>query len=357
MPVYYYKDLTPRIRVRRSFLLVKGDYTVILRAENVQTILRRLETTSYRPFISKLLSEEFTAEKAEESLIHAYHADIQLILSLINNRKAIDFFKEIHRSVELDAVGAVLKSILLSVAWEKASKTIIHFGSVDQTTAKSLVDTANLKKALQLLKEIELAKKVEKVLQETEDPTVQALEIDAVIVRHTSDTIWKKTKSLDLQDLLVTKLIGITYDIANIMLTLRMKKLGFKPTDVEQYLIPNSFKLSKDELRRASSTPSVKDAVKVFTGGYYVNVIAPLLGTFETTDDLMIFETALKRYHAAESDKAFMQIFTLGEGVAYMYLKWYEIHDLLSMLIGKHLGSSSDKIERHLVLHQTPHPL
>lgn len=357
MPVYYYKDLTPRVRVRRSFLLVKGDYTAILRAENVQTILRRLEATPYRHYISKILSEEFTPEKAEEALIQAYYDDIRLILTLLNNRKAIDFFKEIHRSVELETISAVLKSILLSVVWEKATRTIVPFGTLDQATAKGLIESANLRKALQLLKESELVKRIEKVLQETEDLTTQALEIGAAIGRHTSETIWKKTKALDLQDLLVAKLVGITFDTANIMLTLRMKKLGFKPTDIEQYLIPNAFKLSRDELRRSASAPSVKDAVKVFTGGYYVNVIAPSLGTFETTNDLMIFETALKRYHATECDKAFIQIFTLGEGVAYMYLKWYEIHDLLSMLIGKHLGLSPEKIERHLVLHQVPHPM
>jgi len=71
-----------------------------------------------------------------------------------------------------------------------------------------------------------------------------------------------------------------------------------------------------------------------------------------------LFELALKRYHAKECERVFFQpFFHLGEALAYLYLKWYEVKDLIAILAGKYFGLSADKVESLLILHQPPYPI
>lgn len=357
LPVYYYKDLTPRVRVRKSNMMVKSDYTALVRAENVQTILRKLETTPYKPYATQLLTEEFTPERVEDSLIRSYHVEVQFLLTQLTKKKAIDVFKGLNNLFEMEALSGVAKLILLNTAWESAAGTVLPHGKVDLGTSKSLVEGKNLKRVIQMIKDESLVREIERILQEAKDPTRQALDVELAIKSFGAVDLWKKLKALEGADVMALRMFGIWYDSLIIVSVLRMMKLGFKSSDMERSLPPVNFKVSRDDIKRAISAPSVKDAVKSFTSGYYVNVISPLLTAFEVSEDITLLEVAFRRFHAGECQRVFSQIFNLGEGVAYVYLKWYEIRDLIAIIVGKYLGMHAEEIERHLVLHQPPHPI
>ena len=55
--------------------------------------------------------------------------------------------------------------------------------------------------------------------------------------------------------------------------------------------------------------------------------------------------------------KAFYNIFHLGEILAYLYLKFYEIKDLVAILAAKAMGVPAEKAELNLVLHQPIYPI
>lgn len=346
------------MRGKKAFMFTKKDYDALLATENIQAALRRLETTRYKPFISKLAQGEPDIGEIEESLTGAYQAEVRFILSKLKNEDAINLLWWINRSHELKCISLILKSIILGVTWEKAAQFTVPYGKINSSTCKALVDGKNVKNTLQLINFVEertLVQEVEKILKETAEPTRQALAVETAIDKFTIEKIWEKSASLSGKDLSCIRLIGITLDIQTIMTILRMKKLGFKPEEIEKNIPPIQFKL-KDEVRKAVASPTEKDAVKIFTSGYYVNVISPVVGTYEIRGDLSIFEVAFKRYHAKECEKMFYSIFHLGEALGYLHLSWYEVRDLTAILVGKYFGFPSDKIESSLTLHQPPYP-
>ncbi len=356
--ILQYVELTPRIRGKKSFLLVKSDYDSMISAESISTAFRRLEGTKYRPYISQLLMGEFDLGKTEENLTKAYQDEFNFVLSKLKNKKAKEFFEEFNRYYELKCLASILKSIILGVKWEEALKYVTPFGKIDLSTCKSLIEGKNVKNVLQLIQEKLLVRELEKTMKEIEDPSKQTQKLELVITKHAFTKIWEKLLQLKGRDKLCIKLVGINVDMLNIMTVLRLKKLELKPEEIEAYIIPVYHLLNEKDVKRAISATTEKDSIKVFVASRYVDVISPLTGTYEVREDLSVFEIALKRYHARECERVFYQpFFHLGEALAYLYLKWYEVKDLIAIIAGKYFGLTADKIEYSLVLHQPPHPV
>jgi vacuolar-type H+-ATPase subunit C/Vma6 len=187
---------------------------------------------------------------------------------------------------------------------------------------------------------------------------LKSLEIEAAINKNDAMKTWDRVNRLKGRDKRCIKIIGITYDITNIMIVLRLKKLGFKSDIIRRNLIPIYHELTEGELIKAIEAPTDRDAIKIFAAGYYVGVISPLMSTYEVKEELTIFETAFKRFHSNECEKTFVfQPFNLGEPLAYLYLKLYEIRDLVAILAGKYSKLSAERIAPILILHQPPHPI
>jgi len=355
--VLNYGYLSPRIRGKKSFFLVKGDYDAMLAAENPATALRRLENTRYRPYVSQLLLEEFSLPKAERMLFQSYQDEVAFVVKNLKERHAREFFEEFGRSLELRALTEVIKSIIMEVPWAEASTYIFPYGRISYELCQSLVEARNLKRSLELLRDKKLEAEVGEILEEAVEPAVKSVRVEAAITRHVYGRLWEKALLLKGMDRTCIKLFGIQVDIINLMTALRMKKLGFTPERIMESLVPAYYKLREAELRAAASTATEKDAAKAFAGGYYGLTLSPLLGAYEVRGDLSIFEVALKRMHASECLKAFYSIFHLGEALAYLYLKLYEVRDLVAILAGKVMGIPVGKIEPSLILHQPPYPL
>jgi len=356
--IYEYGELTVRIRGKKSFMLVKSDYDAMLGAESIQAALRRLEGTRYHPYISQMLIEEFNLGKTEESLTKAYIDEFNFVLSKLKNRKALEFFQELNRSLELKTITSIIKSIVLGVSWEKALEYTVPFGKIDSVTCRKLIEEKNVKNVLQLIEEESLAREIEKIMSETEDPILQGNMIELAINKHSSMKIWEKLTELKGRDKQCIRLVGIVIDISNMMATLRLKKLELKPDEIETHIIPVYYMLGEKEVKRAVTASNDAEALKVFVSGKYVDVISPLMSAYEVRKDLSLFEIALRRYHAKECERIFFQpFFHLGEALAYLYLKLYEVKDLIAILTGKYFNLPVDKIEYSLVLHQPPYPI
>ncbi|MGP3667173.1 MAG: V-type ATPase subunit [Candidatus Bathyarchaeota archaeon] len=351
-----YIELTPRIRGKKSFMLVKSDYDSMLTAENVQAALRRLEGSRYQPYISQFLVREFNVDEVEDSLIKAYNDELNFVLLKTRNKAAADFISEFNRLNELRTLGLVLKAILLENSWEEASRFIFPYGKLNIETCRSLVETKNVEEVFRLMGEKSLIGKVREILSGSENSLLKSIKTELTLTRHGLEKVFKKAQNLEGRDRFCIKILGILIDISNITAILRLKKLKFEKEGIEDYIFPVYYILKEDEVKRALIAENEKDALKVFSSGRYVNIVSPLTPIYEVKNDLSIFEIALKRYHAKECERAFYQLFHFTEAFAYLYLKLYEVKDLITIVIGKQFNIPPSEIEYLLTLHQPLYP-
>jgi len=352
-----YIELTVRVRGKKSFMLVKSDYDNMLTAENVQSALRRLEGSKYQPYISQLLIGEFSIDDVEDNLVKAYNDELNFVLSKTKNKAAADFIREFNHLNELKTLGLMLKTILLQIPWEEASRFIFPYGKINIEVCRNLIEAKNIEEVFKLIGDRPLIRKIREILSNVEDPLLKSIKVELALTKYGLEKVWEKTEKLEGRDKLCIKILGITIDTSNIMAILRLKKLKLGREEIEDYILPVYYMLKEDEVKRALAVENEKDALKVFSSGRYVNIISPLIPTYEVKNDLSIFEIALKRYHAKECERIFYQpFFHLTEAFAYLYLKLYEVKDLITILVGKHFNIPPSEIESLLTLHQPPYP-
>ena len=352
-----YIELTVRVRGKKSFMLVKSDYDNMLTAENVQSALRRLEGSKYQPYISQLLIGEFSIDNVEDNLVKAYNDELNFVLSKTKNKAAADFIREFNHLNELKTLGLMLKAILLEITWEEASRFIFPYGKINIEICRNLIETKNIEEVFKLIGDRFLIRKIREILSNVEDPLLKSIKVELALTKYGLEKVWEKTEKLEGRDKLCIKILGITIDTSNIMAILRLKKLKLGREEIEDYILPVYYMLREDEVQRALAVENEKDALKVFSSGKYVNIISPLIPTYEVKNDLSIFEIALKRYHAKECERIFYQpFFHLTEAFAYLYLKLYEVKDLITILVGKQFNIPPSEIEYLLTLHQPPYP-
>ncbi|RLI02319.1 hypothetical protein DRO30_02835 [Candidatus Bathyarchaeota archaeon] len=352
-----YIELTVRVRGKKSFMLVKSDYDNMLTAENVQSALRRLEGSKYQPYISQLLIGEFSIDDVEDNLVKAYNDELNFVLSKTKNKAAADFIREFNHLNELKTLGLMLKAILLEITWEEASRFIFPYGKINIEICRNLIEAKNIEEVFKLIGDRFLIRKIREILSNVEDPLLKSIKVELALTKYGLEKVWEKTEKLEGRDKLCIKILGITIDTSNIMAILRLKKLKLGREEIEDYILPVYYMLREDEVQRALAVENEKDALKVFSSGRYVNIISPLIPTYEVKNDLSIFEIALKRYHAKECERIFYQpFFHLTEAFAYLYLKLYEVKDLITILVGKHFNIPPSEIESLLTLHQPPYP-
>ena len=352
-----YIELTVRVRGKKSFMLVKSDYDNMLTAENVQSALRRLEGSKYQPYISQLLIGEFSIDNVEDNLVKAYNDELNFVLSKTKNKAAADFIREFNHLNELKTLGLMLKAILLEITWEEASRFIFPYGKINIEICRNLIEAKNIEEVFKLIGDRPLIRKIREILSNVEDPLLKSIKVELALTKYGLEKVWEKTEKLEGRDKLCIKILGITIDTSNIMAILRLKKLKLGREEIEDYILPVYYMLKEDEVKRALAVENEKDALKVFSSGRYVNIISPLIPTYEVKNDLSIFEIALKRYHAKECERIFYQpFFHLTEAFAYLYLKLYEVKDLITILVGKQFNIPPSEIEYLLTLHQPPYP-
>lgn len=363
MPHLGFTLTSPRIRGRKSFFLVKSDYDAMLAAETAQAALRRLEGTRYQTMIAPLLVEEFNPTRVEGVLMKTLERDVKLVIESLRKGSftgdAIALFQALHRSFELRPVATAIKSILLGTPWEQASTHLYPYGEVDVDKCRALIEAKDIKEALPLLGDNELIAAVEGDLKvEAEKPELQALAVEATIERFRVMRVWEKAVAALKGKRNAARLIGIPSDMVVATSLFRLKKLGFTPNEIDAHLPAFRYQIPNEDLKRAELATTEKDSIKLLAATPYVDMIAPLIGAYEVREDLSIFEVAFKRYHAEECRKVFPKgLFQITEPLAYIYLRFYEVTDLIALLLGKHLGLPSEKIEAMLTLHQPLHPI
>ena len=142
-------------------------------------------------------------------------------------------------------------------------------------------------------------------------------------------------------------MIGEFIDHVNILLALRAKLVGLDSRTTSEMMIPINYALGKayTELAEASN---FANAIHAIDKTQYATAFRNITMSEGVIVDV---ERALHIYHVQRCLNAFAGFpFNVGLALALLFLKDYELHDLLSVINGKANGIMSDRITNSLIL-------
>jgi len=344
----HYGPIVALVGALRSSMLTFNHYEELLRARSVDGFMTRLRETSYGSLLSKLPPKIKTEDVEKILLTHYYQILEKVIVTTPQFSKK--FLKAFLRKHELNCLKAIIKFIACNVDVEEALSVIVPVGRYDLNTCRVILETRDISRVFEFL-EPDLAESIAITVKFLEkNPSTVPLE--AAIDKYAMTQLWNSLREASGYDREVAEhLVGVEVDSVNVMTVLRMRELRMKTEDVEKFITPCYHYVSRNSLTSMSLASSTLEAIEFLKDSPYRSLA--IKASKEPDRALSILEMGFKRYLAEDCEKVLLgDRFHLGTLISFLYLKFYEVSDLITMLNGKVEGLEIREIREALILHQ-----
>jgi V/A-type H+-transporting ATPase subunit C len=345
-----YAYLNAYVRALKSKMLTRQDFESLLKSKDVEATLRILEETSYGPYVRALTGKEFSARELEEAIFLAYQDTCKQVLQAAESTSAKGILELTMERQSADCLKAVIRCVLQRLPFEESIQSVVPSGRYTYERCASLLRLPSLRQIPDLVEPWELRKPLSESIPECER-LKSSLPAEATIDRFFFDALWDKVMSLpDGDRSAVERIIGTEIDLINISLLLTAKKFGLSQVFLRDFLLPKRYRLGT-EFDQATAMPSVIDALRTISQGYYSKPFGETLESLKKTASLLVVEIACKRYLARKSLSAFLGYpFSAAIPLAFLHLKLFEAQDIRAIIFGKKDKVQDRRVEELLIL-------
>lgn len=314
-------------------------------------IQRIIESASLSETISQLARGQLTlADNNDVAPVEAFLT--QRVISMGTNLSAYallaphdsrNLIRLISQRYEFDCIKQLLKFTIEQMEPEAALRDISPAGRFNADRCKELIEARNPNRVIDALADNDLRQITSSKLSEK-----NARAAVAAVDQYYYGKLWTASKLSDLLDAQSARsLIGELIDHLNVLLALRAKVVGLDSRTTSEMLIPVNYALGKafSELAAASS---FANALRVMDKTQYSTAFRNLPASETVIADV---ERDLSVSHARSCLNAFAgSPFNVGLALGLLFLKHYELHDLLTVINGKANNVASDRITESLIL-------
>lgn len=160
-------------------------------------------------------------------------------------------------------------------------------------------------------------------------------------------TIWKvKDKYVSkAEQNILTQCFGSKLDMLNIQWIYRSKKYyHLEPTAIYTLLIPNSYKLKKDQIRKLAEAGTVDEFFTLLQGTYYGGL--GMIDLNEQPDLEQLYDKVLDRIYSITSQKDPYSIAILN---SFLYFKEIELQRIITVIEAIRYGIESNEIMNYIL--------
>ena len=311
-------------------------------------IERIIESGSLSEAISQLTRGQATLGESGD-LAPAEAFLIQRVISMSTSLSAYapydsrNLIRLLAQRYAFECIKQVLKCTIEQLEPSVAIRNITPAGEFTLDKCKELIESRNPNRVIDSLADDDLRQITSSKLSE-KDPRAAVAAVDQFYYRR----LWTSSNLPDPLDAQSARsLIGALIDHLNVLLALRGKVVGLDSRTISDLMIPVNYALGKasSEIAEASSfANALRVMEKTRYSGAFRNL--PASGTV-----IVDVERALHVSHAQDCLNSFAgSPFNVGLALGLLFLKDYELHDILSVISGKANNVASDRIVDSLIL-------
>ena len=278
---------------------------------------------------------------------------IQRVISIATNLSAYapydsrSLIRLVSQRYEFDCVKQLLKCTIEQMDPEEALRDISPAGRFTAERCKELIEARNPNRVIDALANDDLKQVTSSKLSEKNaKATVAAVE------QYYYRKLWAASNLPDPLDAQSARsLIGGFIDHLNVLLALRAKLVGLDSRTTSEMMISINYGLGKafSEVAEASS---LANAMRAIDKTPYSSAFQNLAASEGVNVDV---ERALHINHAQSCLNSFAgPPFNVGLALGLLFLKDYELRDLLSVINGKANNLPTDRIAASLILNLAP---
>ncbi len=280
----YYSGIITKVKAMEARIITNKDYETIANLDSTADFITFLKNhPGYRDIFNGMDEHDAHRAQIEGIFIHGLYSDFAKIYRFANlkQRASLDllFFR-----YEVNILKTCIKLVYDKSREHDLSMFYDFFENHSKINVTALAASKSMDDYISNLKGTEYHNLLIKVQNNNSNATSFDYEMQLDIYYFTKS--WKlKDKLLDGDNLkATTHSLGTEIDLLNIMWLFRSKNFfNTQATDSYTYIIPVTYKLSKDKLFRLMETGSVDEFIAILKTTYYVKISDTLLdGSFET---------------------------------------------------------------------------
>jgi V/A-type H+-transporting ATPase subunit C len=344
--VIRYAGVNSRVKSLIGKMLEDDDYKELLNSESVQEIFNYLkENTTYQNQLEKLSGQEVHRRKFEKFLKKNFVRDYQVILPyLVGDTRS--FFKSFFTKFEVDELKLLLRTALIEDNKEYLQGNLVYLNVREGIEEEKVVQINNYNDLLTIFIDTPFYEKLKK-FEDRYKENQNLFPIEMTLDFQYFMQLERLARHLSRDDYRVIKeLLGTKVDLLNINFIYRIKKFyDLELEEIISHIIPYHYRLSAEELKSMARLDEAEDIFEFLEDTAYDRLF-----TLVKEDRSVLFEKYFLSYllRKAIHIKATGD-FNIGVILAYLFIKEYEIRDIITIVEGVRYKLDKEEINKYLI--------
>lgn len=333
--------LSARVHALKSKMLKSDDFKSLLKSSNLRSLLRSLENTSYSSCLPAS-EHEFSTIEFDKKLINLLikEVDIMINYSGRNDRK---LFIALLNKWRRDSLRTIILSIINKIPKDTALNLLLPISPYDVEFLDNVyISARSIEDVIRLVPEYRLRNELLNTLSKY---GVSSLFFESTILSHSYNQLFMALNNLKGTDkALVSSIIQFDVDLSNILLILRGIALKTDPNLIKSILIPSIRKHLYIPIVEMKNIDTALRALGESRYSFLTDMVGASMGQIE----YFIKKQFVKRIYRY----LYGDTMNLGFPIAYLYIKYFEIADIRTIMLGVLADISPNELINYLVTYQ-----
>lgn len=333
--------LNARVHALKSKMLKSEDFKSLLKSSNLRSLLRSLENTSYSSCLPAS-EHEFSIIEFDKKLINLLIKEIN-IMTNYSSRNDRKLFIALLNKWRRDSLRTIFLSIINKIPKDTALSLLLPISPYDIEFLNNVyISARSIEDVIRLVPEYQLKDELLNILNKY---GTSLLFFESTILSYSYNQLFMALNNLKgTNKALVSSIIQFDVDLSNILLILRGIALRADPNLIKSILIPSVRKYLYIPIIEMKSVDAALRALGESCYGFLTDMI----GTSMDQIEYFIKKQFVKRIYRY----LYGDTMNLGFPIAYLYIKYFEIADIRTIILGVLADISPNELISYLITYQ-----
>jgi len=349
--VLKYAYINAMVRGMKTRLLDKERFYTLIGSRDLKGLLHLLEDTPYRSDVHRIM-EDISPITVEQVLMENFIRTVENIIE-ISPRDLKEILKKLLQRFEVSNLKLVLRAKHSGLGFPDIQSKLLPLKRFGKEMCRLLLERTNtIDDVVDLLKPSPYGEALRQSLVEYRlRGTLLPLEtaLDKLVYQTLLNSAYKLG---GLDGKIAREIFGSEVDTVNIKTAIRCKLLGVELDIYQNYILPRGFVFDEEYLVKAYTSPGIEKLFEAFLVHPYKSYIQRGFEDYRKTGSLMRLEVELEKALAnvnREICHKYPSPLHIGVVLSYLNLKWFEVKNLRTIMLGKLSKIPSEKIAKLLI--------
>lgn len=344
--IFQYPAINAKLKALGSEMLKEKDFQNLIELNSVQEAYNYLyNNTYYKKYLEDISGQEIHRRQLEQKLKKSLVLSEDFLKKYLSSDLK-NFIEHYFKKFEIADLKIILRTILMKNEENYLSDNLVYIDRNKKINFDNLIQATSYSELQEVLKELCYAEVLDEFAEQYHE-NKKLFQIEMTLDFHYFSQLNELAAKLSNKDQKYFNEIIVTYiDLLNIQWIYRIKRYyNLSSGEILNYIIPFHFKIKREELQNMSQVNNPKDLIKHISYAPYKKLLKNAI-----KDKSDIFERFFLNYIFQKLQQIKTEsFFSVSTILAYLFLREYELRDIITIIEGIRYSLPNDRIKNFLI--------